>query len=369
MRVKNIKSIWVAVFVLLGNVSPAQVLIQFVPALNGRTMNGLFMAEVQNASPITYSGKMKITLKDASNKIVLMALTPSFLLKPGRNSIQTFSVQARLQFGNSSSAKVLAETGRLPENDYEYCFEFTGTENKMGAEERVYENCYNYSVQPVFPLTLVYPGDGDAFCETRPAFTWQAAIPLTGSYQYKLVVVEKKDRQELQDALLNNIPVYHQDNITGCVAHYPPQLPELQKDKNYAWQVLAYQAGIPITQSEVWKFRIRCDNRRPDSSNESYRQLSSYLDGNYYTAKSSLRVSLINPYRITTMHYTLTDISDPGHKIENLPAIKIQTGLNKVDIGLEDISGLELNKMYQLKVTDIGDHTQYLQFIYKGSEY
>ena len=369
IRIKNIRNIWVTVFILLYNVSPAQVLVQFVPALNGRTMGGLFMAEIQNASPITYTGKLKVTVKDAVNKTVLTALTPSFLLKPGGNSIQTLSGQARLQFGNSSSARILAETGRFPENDYEYCFEFTGAENKTSANERVFENCYNYNVQPVFPLSLINPGDGDAFCETRPVFTWQAAIPVAGDYLYKLIVVEKKDKQELQEALLNNTPLYQQDNIAGCVAHYPPQLPELQKDKDYAWQVLAYQGGIQVTQSEIWKFRIGCDDRKPDSSKESYRQLSTYLDGNYYSAGSTLRISLINPYGLTTMRYSLTDISDPTRKIENLPVIKIQTGLNKVDIGLEDISGLELNKMYRLKVANIGDHTQYLQFIYKGSGY
>ena len=64
-----------------------------------------------------------------------MAVTPSFLLKPGTNFIQPLANQARWQFGNSNVSKILSETGRFTENDYEYCFEFTGTETKPGADD------------------------------------------------------------------------------------------------------------------------------------------------------------------------------------------------------------------------------------------
>jgi len=68
------------------------------------------------------------------------------------------------------------------------------------------------------------------------------------------------------------------------------------------------------------------------------------------------------------MQYTLIDLSDPTNQVGNIPTIKINTGLNRIDLPLEDISGLSRDKMYLLKVLNIGDHVQYLQFINKDNE-
>ena len=354
--------------IFLCNVSLSQVIIQFAPAINGQTINGLFRAQLQNNSLLSYNGRLKISVKDGGNNTVVTALTPSFLLKPGNNFLQTLVGQSNWQFGNSSASKIVAQTGRFTENDYEYCFEFIGTENKPGADEHVFENCYTYNLQPVFPMTLVYPGDGDILCQTRPGFHWQAPVPGSGNYVYHITVVEKKDKQDMHEAIINNVPVFQQQHISGATAYFPPQLPELQKQKTYAWQVEAYQGETRITESEIWTFTVNCDTRKTDSSKDSYRQLSTSLDGNYYTADGALRFSIINPYGLAIMQYTLIDLSDPTNQIRNIPTIKIHTGLNRIDLPLEDISGLSRDKMYLLKVLNIGDRVQYLQFIYKENE-
>lgn len=355
-------------FVLPYGFLSAQINMFFMPALNGQSVNGLFTAQIQNTTPLLFNGKIKITVRDINNKIVLLALTPSVSVRPGVNNIQALSAQSKIQFGNSTSANVIAQTGRFPESEYEYCFEFTGTENKPAADEQVFENCYNYSIQPVIPLSLVYPEDGDEICNTRPGFTWQPAMPLMGSYRYRIIVAEKKDQQVAVDALLNNVPVFEQDNIIGFTLRYPPQAPDLQKNKKYAWQIMVYESNTKIAQSEIWLFSINCDDKKPDSSKESYRQLSGVLNGNYYMSSGTLRFSVINPYSPVNMQYSITDIADPVKEISNLPSVKVQTGLNKIDIALEDVNGMEVNKTYLLKIKNISDHVLYLQFIYKGDE-
>ncbi|MFT3935477.1 MAG: hypothetical protein QM726_17755 [Chitinophagaceae bacterium] len=345
----------------------AQINIQFTPALNGQTVNGLFMAQIQNTSAYLYTGKLKITVRDGSNKIVLVAQSPLMHVSSGVMLLQSISAQCRVQFGNSPTANLIAQTGRFPENDYEYCFEFTGTENKPFSDERVFENCFNYSVQPIIPMSLIYPGDGDKLCNKRPEFNWQPAMPLVSSYRYRILVTEKKDRQLAADAVMNNIPVIQQDNIAGFMLMYPPQAPDLQTDKQYVWQVTAYEGNTKITQSEIWVFSINCDDKKPDSSKDSYRQLSGILTGNYYVATDMLRFAAQNPYGATTMKYSITSLSGATEKITNLPQIKLRTGLNNIDMDLTDIKGLEINKMYLLTIKNIGDHVLYLQFIYKGS--
>ena len=371
MKIKSCYIKYLPAFLLLLILSVstihAQINIQFIPALNGQSVNGLFTAQIQNTAALIYNGKLKITVRDGGNKIVLLAVTPYISIYPGANRLQALVAQSRIQFGNSPSSNILAQTGRFPENEYEYCFEFTGAENKLNADEQVFENCFSYVVQPVIPLSLIYPGDGEELCNTRPEFTWQPAMPLVSSYRYRIIVTEKKDKQPLADAIMNNVPVFQQDNIAGFMLLYPPQAPDLQKRKKYVWQVIAYQGNIKVTQSEIWMFNISCNDRKQDSSKESYRQLSSLLNGNYYTAAGTVRFSIINPYGTTDLQYSITDIKDPTKYISNLPAVKVQTGLNKIDIIMEDIKGMQANKFYLLKIKNIGDHALYLQFIYKES--
>jgi hypothetical protein len=366
MILKKLFILLIVIIVTVPAALQAQVSFQFMPALNGQSVNGLFMVQLHNAGLLNYNGKVKITVKDGNNKIVLVALTPSIFVRQGGNMISALVSQSRIQFGSSTSANIISQTGRFPEDEYEYCFEFTGTENKTNADEQVFENCFTYIIQPLIPLSLIYPGDGDEICNTRPEFTWQPAMPLNSNLRYRLLVTEKRNKQNAADALMNNVPVFQQDNIAGFMLMYPPQVPELQKDKQYTWQVVAYEGNTKVTQSEIWQFSIKCDDRKLDSSKESYRELSGSLNGNFYMAAGILRFSITNPYSTEKMEYGITDLSDPVKIIKNLPDVKVQTGLNKIDIALEDVKGLEIDKMYLLKIKNIGSQPLYLRFIYKG---
>ena len=343
----------------------AQISFQFMPALNGQTVNGLFAVQLQNTGLTNLYGKVKISVKEGNNKTVLVALTPEIAVKQGGNVLTAMMSQSRIQFGNNPAASILSQTGRFPEGEYEYCFEFTIVE-KPNAAEQVFENCFNYLIQPLIPLSLIYPGDGDEICNTRPELTWQPAMPLNNNLQYRVMLAEKKDKQQAADALMNNVLVLQQDNIAGFMLLYPPQVAALQKDKKYVWQVIACLGNTKVTQSEIWEFNTKCDDKKPDSSKESYRELSSSLNGNYYVVSNTLRFTITNPYNKEKMDYSITDLSDPAKKIDNLSEVKVQTGLNKIDIEMEDVKGLETNKMYLLKIRNIGNQPLYLRFIYKG---
>ena len=285
----------------------AQVNFQFLPALNGQTVNGLCIAQLQNTGPASYEGKVKITVRDG-HKIVLVALTPAITIKPGVSTLSASMSQCRIQFGNNAVAEMISQTGRFPDGEYEYCFEFTGIE-KANATEQVFENCFSYLVQPLIPLGLLYPPDKDEICNLRPALIWQPALPLNGNLRYRVLLTEKKEGQQAADAIMNNMPVLQQDNIPGFMLPYPPQSPDLQKDKNYVWQVIAYMGSTKLGQSELWLFTTSCRDKKTDSLKESYRQLSGMLNGNYYVVVNTLRFSITNPYSNDKMDYSITDLS------------------------------------------------------------
>lgn len=344
----------------------AQVNFQFMPAINGQTINGLYTAQIQNTGLTSYYGKVKITVRDDAGKTVLVLLTPALPVKPGNNLLTALMSQSRIQFGNAAAAGILNQTGRFPEGEYEYCFEFAGAENKTNADEQVFDDCFNYLIQPMLPLSLVYPADGDQLCNTRPALSWQPGMPLNSQLRYRLMLTEKGINQQASDAMMNNIPVLQQDNIPGCMLLYPSQAASLEKDKNYVWQVVACVGNTKLTQSEIGQFSTKCGDRKIDSSGESYRELSGAVNGNFYVAGSMLRFTIINPYSTAIVAYSITDLADPSKKIENLPPVKVQTGLNSIAMETADIKGLEPNKMYLLKIKNIGNQPLYLRFLYKG---
>lgn len=366
--IKRAALVLVMAFWLQLSTIQGQISIQFVPALNGQSINGLFTAQLVNISPKTYRGSVRIIVRDSHGKLVIVTHTPTLTVKPGNNGIATVASQSRLQFGNNSSAQILSQTGRFPEDEYEYCFEFTGSENKVDANEEIFENCFMHLIQPVIPLSLIYPEDGDEICTTRPEFTWQPAMPVNRNLRYRLIVAEKNENQQAVDALMNTVPVFQQDNISGFILPYPPQVQELQLGKKYVWQVIAYEGNVKVTQSDVWEFNTECEKNRIDSVKESYRELSGLLNGNFYLARRFLRFSVTNPYNKVKMDYQILDLSNSKEKVTNLPEVTIRTGFNNIEIPLEDVKGIELNRMYLLTIRNVGNQPLLLRFIYKGDE-
>ena len=118
-------------------------------------------------------------------------------------------------------------------------------------------------------------------------------------------------------------------------------------------------------QSEIWTFTIDCDSWKSDSSKDSYRQLSAYLDGNYYTATGNFRFSIINPYGAST-HAVHADRFVGSNKC--YWQYSFYKGSYRFKQDRSAVGGYQWympGKMYLLKVINIGDHIQYLQFINK----
>ena len=67
------------------------------------------------------------------------------------------------------------------------------------------------------------------------------------------------------------------------------------------------------------------------------------------------------------MQYSIHDIANAGEKIKNMPEIKIQQGLNKIDIDISDM-GLKPGNHYLLRVYPFNEHSIEVRFIYKEDD-
>jgi hypothetical protein len=359
---------WLFLALIFFNNGNAQVNFRFIPELYGNSVTGLLKADVQNCSPGYLTGIFRITVRNQAGSVLLTETSGPVRVAPGTMVLQSFNAGFTVRFGASVSGNVLAQTGYFAEGNYEYCFEFSNAAEKPAAQDRVFENCFSFAVPGMLPLELLDPQDGSQSCLRRPLFSWQPQVPIVISYRYNLLVCRMEDNQTADEAMLYNVPVVDKRQLAGHTLLYPPELPDLLAGNSYAWKITVMNGPDVITRSDTWQFRIDCSATKKDSVTDSYRQLSELLNGNFYRVADTLKFSLNNPYNTTGLKYSITDVADAARPINNLPVLSAATGLNKMNIPLEDIRGLRNNSTNLLKIYNIGDRPLYLQFLYNRND-
>lgn len=344
----------------------AQVVVNFAPVIYGQTLDGLVYAQIINSHSSNLKAKLTIRVRELKAGMVVTIQTPAFFIHPGANTInKSIYGGSRFSFGKNNYGLTLSQTGRFPEGEYEYCFEVDVSESKISQVSPVYENCFVHQLQPMTPLLLIDPVDGDEVCNKQPHFIWQPPVPLPREARHRLVLTEIKDKQDIAGAVTFNPALINQGNIPGNSLPYPPNAPALKEGQRYAWQVVAYVGKSIIARSEVWTFTHKCSENTTIVGTGSYRELKEMNDGNFYIANRLLSFSLNNPYSDGELSYTITSLAEPSKPIKRLPPLKIKAGLNKYDIDLSENNVFKNNQEYLLKVQLQNSRMLVLRFIYK----
>lgn len=340
----------------------AQVTMNFMPAINGQRLDGLYFVRLINSSGAAWPGSLKIVVHGNDGTEIVQITTPKFILQPGVNQVDknAFS-KSMVKFGPGYASTILQQTGKFPEGEVEYCFEFIG--EPKGGDNNVFQSCFDHYIQPLTPLSLIYPAEGDEICITRPAFLWQPPLPSQPQTRFRVIVVESSPEQVAALSLSNNLPIVNQGGIPGNTILYPGASPDLQQGKQYAWQVIAYNGNTIVSKSEIWTFMIKCDTPKVTKITDSYRELKEVSENNHYIARGVLRFAYTNPYQEGNLNYSIVDLSNPSHKFSKMPRVKMQTGLNRIDLDLSSL-GLEEGHQYLLKVKRYEGRWLVLRFTY-----
>jgi hypothetical protein len=346
----------------------AQVTVQFVPAVYGQDVQGLAFAQLHSTSSSSMRVAVSIRVKEIGGGDVLRLKTTGFVLKPGPNQIdrRAFS-NAVFSFSGNYHGGITRQSGKFPEGEYEYCFEVEVLETKDPGVLPLYEQCFMHQLQPLTPLLLINPIDGDELCNKRPDLTWQPPMPLPADARFRVVLAEIKEKQDPIEALTYNQPLINQAEVHINHLPFPVNIPELKEGSRYAWQVTVYsrnQKAI-LKKSEIWTFTVRCSDAAKEPVADSYRELKDAEDGDFYIAKNFLRFSLNNPYGAGTLAYSIECLSDPSLEVKNLPQLRLSPGLNKYDIDLAGNRSFKDGKEYLLKVYLPNNRQLKLRFIYK----
>ena len=343
----------------------AQVSVNFNTALYGRSLDGLAYAQIINASAQPVYAKLRIAVREITQGIIATIRVPYFEVKTGSHIIngQSFS-RSNIVFGNNPAGTQVSSTGKLPEGEFEFCFEVTVGDPKTNAVIDVSEFCFQSMISPLTPLLLIDPADNDKFCNTRPNLTWQPPVPIQPATQFRVTLCEKNEKQTDIEAITYNLPIINIDGLFTNTLLYPAKTPDLKPGHKYVWQVTAYQEKTILTKSEIWLFEIKCEEEKKEPGTESYRELKEVEDGNFYIADKVLRISFNNPYNPGTLNYTISSMTEPDRKIKRLPQLKLNAGMNKYQIDLSEHNSFKKDEEYMITIRLENNRILKLRFIY-----
>lgn len=326
----------------------AQVNFVFNANAFGKDLKGLSTVQILNTSPQIYTGNLDIQIKQLSNNTTFVRVFVEGLnIIAGNNILPQYKLSAASTFySGSTDGNYAKQTSMLPEGELEYCFKFTVTSKTNVGE--VFENCFMGFNTVSTPLNLTAPDNGDKFCNKRPRFSWQPQLPIQTGTTYSLKLVEVKQEQTLAEALLVNIPIILQNNIKGYFALYPANVASLKEKIKYAWQITSNNNG-KLALSEVWEFTIDCPLDKIE--NNSYREINEFDNMGVLIANDVLRFAIYNAYINQKLEYSLIDVENPSKKIKGLPVLDLTKGMNNLEINLNQVTGIEIDKAYILSVT------------------
>jgi hypothetical protein len=354
-----------AFLLCFASIATSQLNFTFLPELYGRSVEGLGTFQAQNMRTEKMEGWMVITVKEiTSGSVVVVINTPMVTFNPGANNFpRAIFMNSSFKFSPGSYGAIVNQTRNFPPGQYTFCFRFI-PHDKTRFDE--YENCFDGEIQPLVPLALLNPAHLDTICNKRPVLSWQPPLPFSASMRFRLILTEKKTSSGVQDLLMNT-PLLLLDNIASTMINYPPANPELKEGKTYYWQVVAYEKGVIVSKSEIWEFTVQCREELKPGPNDSYRELKSLVNGNYYIANRVMKFSFRNDYNVHKLSYTILDISNANKEIKHLPEINIQTGLNKIDIDLRELD-LKAGSYYILKIYPFNEPPVEVRFVYKDDD-
>jgi len=320
----------------------------FFSDLNARSIEGLGIVQTQNLTGKILTGIVVIEVKEVATRTSVVSIKiPEQRITTGLSTLsRSIFINSQLHFYNNSYGNILSQTRQFPAGEYLVCYSFISTDKNIPFQ---YDDCFDFSIKPLVPVSLQSPYNKDSICEKKPFLSWKPPLPYNNSIRFRVLLTEKKNGVASIENLLVNIPLLYVDNISGVMINYPTSSPDLKDGITYCWQVIAYQNGILLSKSEIWEFTVNCTIKESLKPNDSYRELKSLINGNYYVANNTMKFSFFNHYHEQQLQYAIYEFNSGMKPLKKIPKIYLKRGLNRIDI---DLNGLELTpeKQYVLRV-------------------
>ena len=247
-----------SLLILLGWLSAgAQVVVTTqLPPVGLHLKSQLWTLTLVNTGAVPAQVQLEVSFTEAfSNQRVFTGVTSFFTIPKGAKALRHADVQP-VQYNLTDPNYQLdaGVDGFLPVGVFQVCYSVLAVNGD--AVVRVAEECETVSIEPLSPVQLTYPFDGEVVSGLYPVFSWLPPAPLQlfTQLQYDWKVVEMVGGQLATDAVQENIPLVFQGGLGQQLMQYPVGAQALDTGRRYAWQVVVRNGGNVVSQSEAWTF-------------------------------------------------------------------------------------------------------------------
>jgi hypothetical protein len=323
----------------------AQISIQPILPLAGMVQkNNLWNVAVINTSAGVFDCRLELTLRDRLSGLeVLTGTTGLFQIMPGAKQLNAAILQP-IQYNYLSSNVTNRTDDFIPVGNYTVCYRLTSNIKTLIAEE-----CVAFDVEPLSPPMLILPADSAVLDVAPSQFSWIPPAPLNlfSRLTYEVIVTEIQPGQKANEAIQNNLPFYTEPNLTINNLAYTNAAASFEKDKWYAWQIVAKDDRNYAAKSEVWVFQISKNETKKELTNKFYLQMQDEVKGTYKITENKLHIkytSLQAPFE-TEIIFT----NEKGSVVKKVNQ-KIVQGDNYIDFTLGN--QFKENKVYTVTIQD-----------------
>jgi hypothetical protein len=347
-------------FVAVQNNTFAQVSIQPVLPLAGIVQkNNLWNIALINTSNGSYDCRIELTLRDrVSGLEVLTATTGQFQLATGAKQLNS-SLLTPLQY-NYISTTANRRDDFIPIGNYIACYRLTANGKTALAEE-----CVAFDVEPLSPPMLITPADA-AVLEVAPSqFSWIPPAPMNlfSRLDYEVVIAEIHEGQRPEEAIQQNLPFYTEPNISINNLTYKGAVNNFEKDKWYAWQVIAKDDRSYAGKSEVWVFSVHNDPiEKMIIEQAPYIKMKKDIPEKGIAPNGILKLSYINETTDSTAIIKIVDVSVQDQKNNHEFTVALKGGENLIEYNLKKKFHLEKRRVYEAQIINSRNEKWIMQF-------
>jgi hypothetical protein len=219
---------------------------------------------------------------------------------------------SHLKFFNTEFQNFIIMNGYLPAGKYEFMYKIYQKGEIVGQEKVAYEGFIDEN-----QLKLVSPFNESISEPACPFFTWIYDDILSSSQSFRLSMVEVSAGQSPYEAFSSNPILFRQEDLKVPFYQCDAAFVQLYGCKNYAWMVELVDGKKAVQISELWVFKVFCEEEESKKSKLAYRYLSDEpLLPFTEIGGDTLGIIMDMPYEIPSeMGFTITNLTDSGKPI------------------------------------------------------
>jgi hypothetical protein len=330
-----------------------------VPAVGLIQKNQLWNVLVINSSNNTYNDcRLNLILKDRlTGQEIFTATTAMFAITRGAKQLNINALNP-IQYNYLSGMANNNLQGIISAGTYTACYSLTGY---LLKESSLAEECIQFDAEPLSPPMLIFPTDSSILDNAPNQFTWTPPTPVImfDRLHYDMIITEIQPQQKADEAIQQNIPFYSEAGVLNNVLNYSGTASQFEKDKWYAWQIVAKDDRSYAGKSEVWVFKIKNEKKEIKPVSDVYLLLDETRKGAYLITNGMLHIKYMSP----TMEYEGQVVFSEGKNTIKVDKRKILQGENYFDFSLSN--RFHSNKIYTITIIDQDNKPHSLTFSIK----